>query len=265
MNECDVLEQRQLEIEKPELAEKINKFGNPQNCRCTFCGKIFHRYKVHGYESELAYHHDLTCMGYRRARCPYCDCKDKERWLWYVLENYTLVSSMNGRVMHFAPESPIKERINKNKIIEYISGDLQAGVADLIVDMTNMQFEDSFFDLIIASMVMEHIPEEKKALQELYRTCKPGGKIVLTVPQCTDIENTIEDLSVTDPDMRNRLYGQEDHVRLYGLDYPERFKKLAFQNCNIQFIRPMDILLKEQIESMGIQEDYGVFICTVNK
>lgn len=265
MNEKDILEQLELERRNPQLANNINKYDMPQNCMCIFCGKEFHRYKIHGYESELAYHHNLTCMGYRRAKCPYCECKDKERWLWYVLENYTPISTMSGRVMHFAPESPIKERIIRNKEIEYISGDLQPGIADRIVDMTDMQFEDSYFDLIIASMVMEHIPEEKVALQELYRTCKDGGKIVLTVPQCTDIENTIEDLRVTDPEVRNRLYGQEDHVRLYGLDYPERFKEMAFQNCAIQLVRPVDVMTKEQTESMGIQKDYGVFICTVKK
>lgn len=265
MNEQEVLEQRQLELENPVLAEKINKYEMPQNCICTFCGKRFHRYKVHGYESELAYNHNLTCMGYRRARCPYCESKDKERWLWYILDNYTSISTINGRVMHFAPESPIKTRIKKNENCKYYSGDLQPGVADLIVDMTDMQFEDSFFDIIIASMVMEHIPDERKALQELFRTCKNGGKIVLTVPQCTDINTTIEDLNIKDSKMRTRLYGQEDHVRLYGLDYPERFKKMAFQNCEIQFIRPIDLFDEERIMSMGIQKDYGVFVCTVNK
>lgn len=265
MHDAEIMEQLQLEIDNPKEAERINKYEDPQDCLCTFCGKRFHRYKVHGYASELADNHHLTCMGYRRARCPYCNSKDKERWLWYVLENYTPVSTLLGRVMHFAPEEPIRRRILDNCNIEYYSGDLKPGIADLVVDMTQMQFENSFFDLIIASMVMEHIPEEEKALHELYRTCKNGGKIVLTVPQCIDIDCTIEDLRITDPQIRNRLYGQEDHVRLYGLDYPDRFRKLAFQNCDIQFVRPMDLFDEFQIASMGIQKDYGVFVCTVKK
>lgn len=265
MNDKMILEQLSLEINDPFQAEQINKYGFPQNCVCTFCKKKFHRYKIHGYESELAYHHNLTCMGYRRARCPYCGSKDKERWLWYVLENYTDISKMTGRIMHFAPEKAIRYRINQNKECDYYSGDIQPGIADYIVDMTNMQFDDSFFDIIIASMVMEHIPEEQKALRELYRTCKDGGKVILTVPQCTDMEETIEDLNIADPKIRTKLYGQDDHVRLYGLDYQDRFKKMAFENCNIQFVRPMDCFTEERIESMGVQKDYGVFICTVRK
>lgn len=265
MNDQIIIEQLNLENSNPKLAELINKYYLPINCTCTFCGKSFHRYKVHGYESELAYKHNLTCMGYRRAKCPYCGSKDKERWLWYVLENYTDITTTNGRVMHFAPEGPIKSRITNNTECKYYSGDIQPGVADLIVDMTDMQFEDSFFDCIIASMVMEHIPEEEKALKELFRTCKDGGKIVLTVPQCTDIEETIEDLSITDSKVRTQLYGQDDHVRLYGLDYPQRFYNMAFNGCDIQFIRPMDLFGEEQISSMGIQKEYGVFVCTVKK
>ena len=265
MNDREIMEQRQFEIDDPTSAEIVNKYGDPQNCLCSFCGKRFHRYKVHGYESELAYNHHLTCMGFRRAICPYCGCKDKERWLWYVLDNYTEVSTIRGKVMHFAPEEPIKKRIKQNPNLEYYSGDILPGVADLIVDMTNMQFEDSYFDLIIASMVLEHIPEEEKALKELFRTCKNGGKIVLTVPQCTDIDVTVEDLSIVDPDTRKRLYGQEDHVRLYGLDYPERFRSIAFEKCDIEFIRPVDLFDEKQIASMGIQNKYGVFVCTVRK
>ena len=79
------------------------------------------------------------------------------------------------------------------------------------------------------------------------------------------METTIEDLNIQDSETRKRLYGQEDHVRLYGLDYPERFRKMAFQNCDIQFIRPVDLFEEEQIVSMGIQRDYGVFVCTINK
>ena len=80
-----------------------------------------------------------------------------------------------------------------------------------------------------------------------------------------DIEETIEDLSITDSKVRTQLYGQDDHVRLYGLDYPQRFYDMAFNGCDIQFIRPMDLFDEKQISSMGIQKEYGVFICTVKK
>ena len=49
-------------------------------------------------------------------------------------------------------------------------------------DATRLPFPDATFDRIIASEVMEHIPDDRAALDELARVLKPGGTIAITVP-----------------------------------------------------------------------------------
>jgi ubiquinone/menaquinone biosynthesis C-methylase UbiE len=48
--------------------------------------------------------------------------------------------------------------------------------------ITSLPFEDAFFDKVICSEVLEHIPDDKKALAELYRVLKPGGILAVSVP-----------------------------------------------------------------------------------
>ncbi len=83
-------------------------------------------------------------------------------------------------------------------------------------------FEDNTFDIILCSHVLEHIPEDRKAMQELFRTLKPGGFALPQVPISYRLEHTIEDFSIQDPHLREITFGQEDHCRLYGKDYIDR-------------------------------------------
>ena len=96
------------------------------------------------------------------------------------------------------------------------------------MDLTNLTFEDNSFDCIICYHVLEHIPDDKKAMRELYRVLKPTGWAILQVPLLKGIYETREDLSITSPEMRRKLYGQEDHVRYYGLDYKDRLESSGF-------------------------------------
>ncbi|MCD0448203.1 class I SAM-dependent methyltransferase [Actinocorallia sp. API 0066] len=49
-------------------------------------------------------------------------------------------------------------------------------------DALDLPFEDATFDKIIAAEVMEHIPDDMKAMRELFRVLKPGGQVAVTVP-----------------------------------------------------------------------------------
>jgi SAM-dependent methyltransferase len=49
-------------------------------------------------------------------------------------------------------------------------------------DATRLPFDDGSFDRIIASEVMEHIPDDRAAMVELTRVLKPGGVIAVTIP-----------------------------------------------------------------------------------
>ena len=213
----------------------------PRKCKCSFCGKKFHNYRLHGYVSELAEKHKVT-LGPRFSDCPYCGSVDKYRWLWYVIENHTNLLESSGRLLHFAPEAPIKDRINQFFSGEYLSGDIVPGRADYIVDMTDICFGDQSFDYIIACNVTEHITEVKRVI-------KPNGIIILSFPVAFDMV-TYEDSSLS-KDERIRNFGQEDHVRIYGIDYIKRFESYGF---HVQSFLPRELMTKKEIRENGFEK-----------
>jgi ubiquinone/menaquinone biosynthesis C-methylase UbiE len=74
--------------------------------------------------------------------------------------------------------------------------------------------------------VLEHVKDDILALSEIRRVLKPGGWAILLVPFFNPVADvTIEDNSITDPRQRESLFGQSDHVRKYGNDYPDRIRR----------------------------------------
>ncbi|MFA6249983.1 MAG: methyltransferase domain-containing protein [Candidatus Shapirobacteria bacterium] len=52
----------------------------------------------------------------------------------------------------------------------------------LVADATQLPFKNDFFDRVIASEILEHIPDDVLALKEIFRVLKPGGIVMITVP-----------------------------------------------------------------------------------
>lgn len=231
----------------------------PRDKKCTFCGREFHNYLPHVKNIPIRFKKYDVALGTRLCYCPYCGTSDKYRWLWYVLEHYTDISTRKeGSVLHFAPESVIRDCIKRNTRLVYTSGDIQPGRADLVIDMTNIQFEDGSFDYVIAGMVLEHIPDEKKALSELMRVLKPDGKVVLTIPVAYNLEKTLEDPSVNTDTLRNEIYGQENHVRLYGKDFKARFEKVGL---TVKEYVAREMLDEKEVRRFGFLKNMPVLIC----
>jgi len=138
------------------------------------------------------------------------------------------------RVLHVAPEQCLREKLTVLPGVRYTAGDkftpgysYPRGTVDL--DITAMPFADASFDLILCSHVLEHVPNDRQAMAELFRVLAPGGMALLMVPVALDRATTDEDPSVTDPHERIRRFGQFDHVRLYGRDYADRLKAAGFE------------------------------------
>lgn len=92
-----------------------------------------------------------------------------------------------------------------------------------------MPFDDNSYDVIFCNHVLEHIPDHTKAMQELYRILKPGGWGIFQIPQDLNRTVTFEDNSITDKKERAKIFGQYDHVRIYGLDYFDKLRSIGFQ------------------------------------
>lgn len=152
--------------------------------------------------------------------CRACDSHDRERHLILYMEKMGLFKELQqSSVLHFAPEKHLSNCIDDSIPKEYIKADLYPKEKDIKkIDMLRIPYDDNRFEFVIANHVLEHVPDYKAALSELYRVLKPNGWAILQTPYSSVLENTWEDHGVITNKQRLQVYGQEDHVRLFGQD-----------------------------------------------
>jgi predicted SAM-dependent methyltransferase len=162
---------------------------------------------------------------------------ERHRLLWLWLQNETdfFTTSNRKKVLHFAPEQEFYKRFKKQTNIEYVTTDLLSPLADVKADICNLPFNENEFDIIFCNHVLEHIPNDTKAMQELYRVLKPGGMAVLQIPQDLKREKTFSDDTITDQKQRAEIFGQYDHVRIYGRDYFDKLRSIGFRVEEINY------------------------------
>ena len=132
------------------------------------------------------------------------------------------------KVLHFAPEQAFYKRFRKLSNLDYTTTDLNSPLADVKADICNLPFKDNEFDVILCNHVLEHIPDDTKAMQELYRILRPNGWGIFQIPQDLNREKTFEDNTITDRKERAKIFGQYDHVRVYGRDYFDKLRSIGF-------------------------------------
>ena len=153
---------------------------------------------------------------------------ERHRLFWLYLKNETSFFTEKLRVLHFAPEQAFLRKFKRLKNISYTTTDLNSPIADVKADICDLPFEDASYDFIICNHVLEHIPDDTKAMQELYRVLAPGGTAILQVPLENERAVTFEDDTITDQKERTRIFGQYDHVRIYGMDYFDKLRSIGF-------------------------------------
>ncbi len=164
--------------------------------------------------------------------CTLCGASDRERiyalWINQQIEKKLFSKGMS--LIHFAPEDALSKKLKGLGFFDYKTADLLMEDVDYKVDMMNMPFDDESFDFFICSHVLEHVESDDQAIIELYRITKSGGSGILVAPIIMDLEKTVEDPSVKDEAGRWRLYGQNDHVRLYAHDdYVNKIRSHGFR------------------------------------
>lgn len=164
--------------------------------------------------------------------CTLCGASDRERIyaLWIDQQIEKKFFSKGASLIHFAPEDALSKKLKGLGFYDYKTADLLMKDVDYKVDMMNMPFDDESFDFFICSHVLEHVESDDQAIIELYRITKSGGSGILVAPIIMDLEKTVEDPSVKDEAGRWRLYGQDDHVRLYAHDdYVNKIRSHGFR------------------------------------
>jgi ubiquinone/menaquinone biosynthesis C-methylase UbiE len=124
------------------------------------------------------------------------------------------------------------------------------------MDVQHLPFAAATFDLAICNHVLEHVGDAAAALAELHRVLKPGGRLICQTPFATRLTGTFEDPLLQSTADRLFFYGQEDHVRLFGSDIEEVFRRAGFTG---RLVPHAKILPDIDPEEHGINEDEPFF------
>lgn len=130
------------------------------------------------------------------------------------------------------------------------------------MDITDINLHDNQFDCIICYHVLEHILDDEKAMRELFRVLKPGGWAILQQPVDPTRDKTFEDPNIVLPEERERVFGQKDHVRIYGQDYKDRLERTGF---TVKLDNYTGELGDNIIKKYGLMKDETICFCTKPK
>lgn len=229
--------------------------------KCPFCG--FHSKDLLpiGIDNPTIHKYQIVGAGQRNAGCPKCGSTDRERLVYtYLKHELNIYNKPQTRVLHIAPEMIIANQFVAHGFANYTCGDFYAEgqhanySKDFVkhMDVQDLPFADNSFDLIICNHVLEHVYDEKKAIQELFRVLAKGGLAILQVPHSPILEKTISDPTITDGALLEEKFGQKDHVRLFGTDYSVILETYGF---NVQALK-----LHERYPKFGINPKEPLYI-----
>jgi SAM-dependent methyltransferase len=158
-------------------------------------------------------------------------------------------------MLHISPEEGLEENFRRISSLTYVTADLNLAPMMVKIDITGIPFLDHSFDILYCSHVLEHIQNDRKAMDELNRVLKPGGHAIVQVPIADG--KTFEDPSVTNPAERKQLFGQSDHVRRYGWDFKDRLEESGF---SVRLLSASEIANENRLPTIGIPMDEVVFL-----
>ena len=190
----------------------VNQKKDHYECPC--CGRKFYSFASGNYETHPTRFNPERYANMRQdVICPGCRSLPRHRILTYYLETHSEL--LQGKILHFAQERCVYTRMQRNGINNVRTADLYAE-ADLKVDIQDTGLPENEYSLIICNHVLEHVPDYKKALKELFRICAPGGSVMLSFPVLEQYVDVYEDPDITSQEDRVKYFGQNDHLRVFG-------------------------------------------------
>jgi glycosyltransferase involved in cell wall biosynthesis len=228
------------------MANKPSKAS--QMITCPICGNTA--------ESFLNYGQYLR----KNALCPKCGSLERHRAIYLLLKDESKLEENNIKLLHIAPEYTLYNLFIDKENIEYLPVDLDVNnkFSKEKMDIQRIEYPDNSFDLIICSHVLEHVPRDMDAMDELYRVLKPEGNVIIMVPLSGKNE-TFEDTSILTPEDRIIHYEQEDHLRFYGYDFEDKLKEAGFKIVSNDFIQKMD---ETEFKKYSLFKNDIIFYCT---
>ena len=232
---------------------------------CPVCGHSFRKMLPGGFDLPVIKEKHIIGAGRRdNDICPYCQSTDRDRLIYCYLKYETDFFEKPNTLLHIAPEPSLYQVFSKAKNLDYFPATKYAegfyySSKVEIADLLDLHFDEATFDWVICNHVLEHIPNDRRAIHEIFRVLKPGGKAILQVPFSLQLEKTFEDDSITTEADREKYFGQFDHVRIYGRDYPDRLKKAGF---NVHQIRQdKDFKNLKDLAKFAVNPEEILFLC----
>jgi SAM-dependent methyltransferase len=196
------------------------------------------------------------------ALCPDSQSLERHRLMWLFLKEKTDFFQAPLKVLHIAPEVCFIHRFEKlTNLQEYITADLESPLAKVKMDIHRMPFGDDYFDVVFCNHVMEHVEDDLQAMREIRRVLKPTGWAIIQSPIDASLETTYEDKTITSPQEREKAFGQNDHLRMYGRDYGKRLSLAGFRVVEDDFVKQLP---SETVKRYALPADEIVYWCFKN-
>lgn len=195
---------------------------------CAVCGQSVSAWTPHPHRAQRSeFMRLLGAVGSDLSvyQCPACGCTDRDRHLWLYMTAAGMPARLQGAsVLHIAPERHIERLIAECRPARHVRGDLHPNRADhQRIDVQALPFGADEFDLVVCNHVLEHVDDPGRTLAEFHRCLRPGGVLIAQTPYAPQLKRTFELKTPQAPDYAKLLYGQEDHVRLFGDDIAAYF------------------------------------------
>ena len=212
-------------------------------------GRSFRKFLPYGYVKQR-----------ENALSPSTLSLERHRLMWLFLRDNTtfFTATKKLKVLHIAPEQCFLDIFRKQQNLNYITSDLQSPIADVKADICDLPFKENEFDIVFCNHVLEHISNDTIAMQELYRVLKPGGFGIFQIPQDLSKAITFEDNTITDRKERAKLFGQYDHVRVYGRDYFDKLRSIGFKVDEVDYTKKITL---EKIEEFCLMQNEILPVC----
>lgn len=216
-------------------------------------------------ECPVCSHHYRTFLPYGRlktrknALCPNCLSLERHRLLWLYLKNKIRFFNEKLKVLHIAPEICFMKRFEKMDNLDYVTADIESPLAKVKMDIHHIPFDENTFDVVLCNHVMEHVDNDLIAMKEIFRVLKTGGWAIIQVPFFHPVpDRTYEDRSITLRGDREKVFGQDDHVRKYGKDYTDRLRLAGFDVKEDNYIQDID---HELVARYALPADEIIYLC----
>lgn len=230
----------------------VGLFYKGNNVECPICKSQYRKFLPYGRINPRP-----------NALCPNCLSLERHRLIWIYLNKKTNFFTQPLHVLHIAPEPCFLKPFEKQHGTTYMTADIESPLAKVKMDIHKIPFPENTFDVVLCNHVLEHVKDDIAAMREINRVLKPGGWAILQIPFFAPVPAvTFEDATITNPREREKIFGQDDHVRKYGHDYPDRINQSGLIAETLAFARELPATLAERY---GLQQNEMLYIGRKNR